>query len=156
MAERVDVKVGFSCNNRCRFCVQGDKRHRYADRDTETAKRLLTEARRESIDTILALDEQRGQVDRHQPVHADADCLLGADAGLSGPRLDGHLAPSNGGGHVPRLCQVCVHSDDGTRILPAQCALHDVLLPGFCHPWRLLAQQFWKPDESWLYQSDQK
>jgi MoaA/NifB/PqqE/SkfB family radical SAM enzyme len=25
-APRLDLKIGFSCNNRCRFCVQGDKR----------------------------------------------------------------------------------------------------------------------------------
>jgi len=25
---RLDLKIGFSCNNRCRFCVQGDKRYR--------------------------------------------------------------------------------------------------------------------------------
>lgn len=25
---RLDIKIGFACNNRCRFCVQGDKRHR--------------------------------------------------------------------------------------------------------------------------------
>ncbi len=27
--ERVDIKIGFSCNNRCLFCVQGDKRDFY-------------------------------------------------------------------------------------------------------------------------------
>lgn len=26
---RLDLKIGFACNNRCRFCVQGDKRSRY-------------------------------------------------------------------------------------------------------------------------------
>lgn len=46
MAERVDVKFSFSCNNRCRFCVQGDKRERFADRTTAEAVRLLGEARR--------------------------------------------------------------------------------------------------------------
>ncbi|MBI5501610.1 MAG: radical SAM protein [Deltaproteobacteria bacterium] len=44
--ERVDVKVSFSCNNRCRFCVQGDKRERFKDRSTAEAKKLLREARR--------------------------------------------------------------------------------------------------------------
>ena len=29
---RLDLKVGFSCNNKCVFCVQGDKRDRYDDR----------------------------------------------------------------------------------------------------------------------------
>ncbi len=27
-ASRLDIKIGFACNNLCRFCVQGDKRHR--------------------------------------------------------------------------------------------------------------------------------
>lgn len=30
--ERIDVKVGFACNNRCRFCVQGRKRERFGHR----------------------------------------------------------------------------------------------------------------------------
>ena len=44
--ERVDVKLSFSCNNRCRFCVQGDKRERFQDRSTAEAKELIREARR--------------------------------------------------------------------------------------------------------------
>jgi len=31
--DRLDVKVGFACNNRCRFCVQGMKRERFGRRD---------------------------------------------------------------------------------------------------------------------------
>ena len=31
---RIDVKVGFQCNNRCRFCVQGDKRDECDDKST--------------------------------------------------------------------------------------------------------------------------
>ena len=30
--QRIDVKVGFSCNNRCVFCVQGDRREHERDR----------------------------------------------------------------------------------------------------------------------------
>ncbi len=33
--QRVDMKVGFACNNLCTFCVQGDKRHRYPQRTLE-------------------------------------------------------------------------------------------------------------------------
>jgi len=29
---RVDLKIGFGCNNRCLFCVQGDKRERFGPR----------------------------------------------------------------------------------------------------------------------------
>lgn len=46
--ERVDLKLSFSCNNRCRFCVQGDKRERFRDRTTAAARRLLREARKRS------------------------------------------------------------------------------------------------------------
>jgi MoaA/NifB/PqqE/SkfB family radical SAM enzyme len=51
--ERVDVKLSFSCNNRCRFCVQGDKRHRFADRTTREAKALLREARRRADELVF-------------------------------------------------------------------------------------------------------
>jgi len=45
VGDRVDLKLGFSCNNRCRFCVQGDKRHRLADLDTAELKKRLDDAR---------------------------------------------------------------------------------------------------------------
>jgi len=35
---RIDLKVGFSCNNYCRFCVQGDKRSRFAPPSTDKLK----------------------------------------------------------------------------------------------------------------------
>jgi len=50
---RADVKLGFSCNNRCRFCVQGDKRHEFADLSTEEALRVLTEERGHCEDVVL-------------------------------------------------------------------------------------------------------
>ncbi len=53
MVDRVDVKLGWSCNNRCRFCVQGDKRYRYADRSTGEARRLLDEAREVADEVVL-------------------------------------------------------------------------------------------------------
>lgn len=40
---RIDVKTGFSCNNRCTFCVQGDKRFEYGDKSTEAVKAILEE-----------------------------------------------------------------------------------------------------------------
>ena len=42
---RLDLKVGFSCNNRCRFCVQGDKRHLHPDRTTEELLATLEASR---------------------------------------------------------------------------------------------------------------
>lgn len=42
---RVDLKLGFACNNRCCFCVQGDKRSRFGRRGLERALRDLREGR---------------------------------------------------------------------------------------------------------------
>lgn len=50
--ERVDVKTGFHCNNKCRFCVQGTKRQEYGDKTTEEVKQTLREARQDS-DSIV-------------------------------------------------------------------------------------------------------
>ena len=50
--ERVDVKTGFNCNNRCRFCVQGDKRDLYGNKDTDEVKKVLEAARLDS-DSIV-------------------------------------------------------------------------------------------------------
>jgi MoaA/NifB/PqqE/SkfB family radical SAM enzyme len=43
--DRVDVKVGFACNNRCRFCVQGRKRQRYGRRPTAELLDILEQHR---------------------------------------------------------------------------------------------------------------
>lgn len=50
--ERVDIKTGWKCNNRCVFCVQGNKRDLYGNKPTDEVKRLLEEARRDS-DSIV-------------------------------------------------------------------------------------------------------
>lgn len=50
--ERVDIKTGWNCNNRCFFCVQGNKRDVYGNKETAEVKRLLEEARRDS-DSIV-------------------------------------------------------------------------------------------------------
>jgi MoaA/NifB/PqqE/SkfB family radical SAM enzyme len=42
-SRRVDLKVGFACNNHCAFCVQGDKRSRHAPRTAEELRRILRE-----------------------------------------------------------------------------------------------------------------
>ncbi len=45
MDTRLDLKIGFACNNRCRFCVQGDKRHEVAPPETGDLRRELEDAR---------------------------------------------------------------------------------------------------------------
>lgn len=42
---RIDLKVGFACNNRCRFCVQGDKRERFGRRNERELGKILEESR---------------------------------------------------------------------------------------------------------------
>ncbi len=43
--KRIDIKLGFSCNNRCRFCVQGDKRERFEARPLKQVLIDLKEGR---------------------------------------------------------------------------------------------------------------
>jgi MoaA/NifB/PqqE/SkfB family radical SAM enzyme len=42
---RIDIKIGFACNNLCRFCVQGDKRHRIEPPTTRTVREELEKGR---------------------------------------------------------------------------------------------------------------
>jgi len=42
--ERVDIKIGFQCNNRCQFCVQGNKRDILPYKDLKEIKRDFKEA----------------------------------------------------------------------------------------------------------------
>ncbi|MCD4694445.1 radical SAM protein [bacterium] len=42
--KRVDIKVGFKCNNRCVFCVQGDKRYKTPSKDFKEIQNSLKEA----------------------------------------------------------------------------------------------------------------
>ena len=51
--ERLDLKLGFSCNNRCRFCVQGHKRFELPDRETAEAIALLEQAREGCDEVVL-------------------------------------------------------------------------------------------------------
>lgn len=45
MSDRVDLKVGFRCNNFCKFCVQGDKRERLPAKETGELVDALAEGR---------------------------------------------------------------------------------------------------------------
>ncbi len=42
---RIDLKIGFACNNRCEFCVQGDKRLHHGPRPLEQARADLEDGR---------------------------------------------------------------------------------------------------------------
>ncbi|MBD3359224.1 MAG: radical SAM protein [Candidatus Buchananbacteria bacterium] len=41
---RVDIKIGFACNNMCQFCVQGDKRFKFKNRTLNEIKKALKTA----------------------------------------------------------------------------------------------------------------
>ncbi|MEM3556115.1 MAG: radical SAM protein [Candidatus Micrarchaeia archaeon] len=52
MAERLDLKVGFSCNNNCRFCVQGNKKT-LGDKSSSQIKKELRETVDEGINQVV-------------------------------------------------------------------------------------------------------
>ena len=39
--KRIDLKIGFQCNNRCRFCVQGNKRETVPDKSNDEVREIL-------------------------------------------------------------------------------------------------------------------
>jgi len=51
--KRVDLKIGFYCNNRCAFCVQGDKRSRFAPKSLREIETLLREGRDKGADSLV-------------------------------------------------------------------------------------------------------
>jgi len=51
--ERVDIKIGFRCNNRCKFCVQGDKRNYLAAKDRKEVKKSLKDAYSRGKDEVV-------------------------------------------------------------------------------------------------------
>ncbi len=51
--KRVDIKTGFSCNNHCRFCVQGNKRNLYGNKTNEEIKKILQEARKDCDSVVF-------------------------------------------------------------------------------------------------------
>ncbi len=53
LVERVDVKTGFKCNNRCRFCVQGNKRDLHGNKSTEEVKETLRAAVKDSESIVF-------------------------------------------------------------------------------------------------------
>jgi MoaA/NifB/PqqE/SkfB family radical SAM enzyme len=43
--KKADIKVGYSCNNHCKFCVQGRKRENLPDLTTKEIKKILKKAK---------------------------------------------------------------------------------------------------------------
>ncbi len=51
--DRVDLKIGFKCNNKCEFCVQGDKRYKLKNKKITEIKQALAEASKEGIKGVV-------------------------------------------------------------------------------------------------------
>ncbi|MDD4931113.1 MAG: radical SAM protein [Candidatus Colwellbacteria bacterium] len=51
--ERVDIKVGFQCNNHCIFCIQGNKREYCKDRTEDEIKKILEQGRSEGKEAVV-------------------------------------------------------------------------------------------------------
>jgi sulfatase maturation enzyme AslB (radical SAM superfamily) len=45
MKRRVDIKLGFKCNNFCRFCIQADKRDNFSEKSSLEVKEILKRER---------------------------------------------------------------------------------------------------------------
>jgi len=52
LGKRADIKVGFRCNNNCRFCVQADKKN-WGDKATEQIKKDLDESRKNGASGVV-------------------------------------------------------------------------------------------------------
>ncbi len=50
--KRADIKVGFRCNNNCRFCVQADKKG-WGDKTTDQIKQDLDESRKNGASGVV-------------------------------------------------------------------------------------------------------
>jgi pyruvate-formate lyase-activating enzyme len=51
--KRADIKVGFSCNNHCLFCVQGEKRKKVGDKTLREIKKELKQAIMDCQEVVL-------------------------------------------------------------------------------------------------------
>ena len=50
--KRLDLKVGYTCNNNCRFCVVADKR-KFGDLTTKELKKQMEEGRKTCEDIVF-------------------------------------------------------------------------------------------------------
>ena len=114
-AYKLDLKLGFRCNNKCVFCVQGDKRDHVGDLTTAQAIERLVAARahcdallltggeitiRQDVPAIIAAARGLGygtiQVQtngRRLAYRSYVEALVAAGATEFNPSLHGHIAP---------------------------------------------------------------
>ena len=118
-AYKLDLKLGFRCNNRCTFCVQGDKRDYVEDLTTAQAIERLEAARatcdgllltggeisiRDDVPEIIRAAKSLGytliQVQtngRRLAYMSYCEALVEAGATEFNPSLHGHIAPLHDG-----------------------------------------------------------
>ena len=53
LTERIDLKVGFACNNLCQFCVQGDKRKKLPAKPAPELRQALAAGRRSGATGVV-------------------------------------------------------------------------------------------------------
>ena len=116
---KLDLKLGFRCNNKCTFCVQGDKRDHVADLTTEQAIVRLQEGRatcdallltggevtiRDDVPTIVRAARDLGyrliqlQTNgRRLAYRSYCEELIAAGVTEFNPSLHGHVAPLHDG-----------------------------------------------------------
>ncbi len=51
--KRVDIKIGFQCNNLCQFCVQGDKRFKFKNKTLKQITDALDKAKKQGSDGVV-------------------------------------------------------------------------------------------------------
>jgi len=118
-AYKLDLKLGFRCNNKCTFCVQGDKRDHVRDLTTDEAIARLRTAKERCDALLLTGGEVTVRDDVPEIVRAARDlgyrtiqiqtngrrlayrryveALVEAGATEWNPSLHGHIAPLHDG-----------------------------------------------------------
>ncbi|MBU1323512.1 radical SAM protein [Patescibacteria group bacterium] len=51
--KRLDLKVGFQCNNRCLFCIQGDKRFSSPNKSDQEIKKILNKMKKDHDSVVF-------------------------------------------------------------------------------------------------------
>ena len=113
--KRADLKVGFSCNNHCFFCVQGKKREQYPDKTTAQIKKEMRSAIKDCQGIVLTGGEPTIRKDifelagyakklgfkviqiqsngRMFAYRSFCEKIIKAGANEFSPALHGHIAP---------------------------------------------------------------
>lgn len=53
LMKKADIKIKFTCNNKCAFCVQGDKRYKFEDKTFAHIKNELLQSRQAGANSLV-------------------------------------------------------------------------------------------------------